>query len=94
MPHMFHYVEVTDKRTRQKHTQKHYNFGPEWGARSEPWWSTYRYQLEVFIDKISGKEPVHWISHEDSIAQIQTLDAIYEKSDLGKRPSKFAESKI
>ncbi|PGH02902.1 hypothetical protein GX51_04358 [Blastomyces parvus] len=94
MPHMFHYIEVTDKRTGQKHTQKHYNFGPEWGPRSEPWWSTYRYQLEAFVDKVSGKEPVHWISHEDSIAQMRTLDAIYEKSGLGKRPSEFAQSKI
>ncbi|QSS63516.1 NAD binding oxidoreductase [Histoplasma capsulatum] len=93
MPHVFHYIEVTDKRTGQKHTQKHYNFGPEWGACSEPWWSTYRYQLEAFVDKVTGKKPVHWISHEDSVAQMRTLDAIYEKSGLGKRPSNFTESK-
>ncbi|KAK2808391.1 hypothetical protein FQN50_004776 [Emmonsiellopsis sp. PD_5] len=94
MPHIFHYIEIKDKRTGQSHTQKHYTFGPEWGPRAEPWWSTYRYQLEAFVDKINGKEPVHWISHEDSIAQMETIDAVYEKSGLGKRPSKFTQSKI
>lgn len=42
MPHIYHYIEITDKQTGQTHTQKHYTFGPSWGPRSEPWWSTYR----------------------------------------------------
>ena len=42
MPHIYHYIQVTDKQTGRTHTQKHYNFGPVWGPRSEPWWSTYR----------------------------------------------------
>ncbi|CAI4214123.1 unnamed protein product [Parascedosporium putredinis] len=62
MPHIYHYIQITDKRTGQKSTQKHYSFGPLWGPRSEPWWSTYRYQLEAFVDKVSGKDPVHWLT--------------------------------
>ncbi|KAI9155502.1 oxidoreductase [Paramyrothecium foliicola] len=87
MPHIYHYIQITDKRTGQTHTQKHYSFGPSWGPCSEPWWSTYRYQLEAFVDNVEGKEPVHWVDAEDSINQMRTIDAIYEKSGLGARPS-------
>jgi len=85
MPHLYHYIDIFDRRTQQHHIQKHYSYGPKWQARSEPWWSTYRYQLEAFVDKVKGREPVHWISGEDSIAQAESLDAIYEKSGLGLR---------
>lgn len=40
MPHIYHYIQITDKHTEQTHTQKHYSFGPSWSP--EPWWSTYR----------------------------------------------------
>jgi hypothetical protein len=33
---------------------------------------------------------VAWVPLEDSLAQMRTLDAIYEKSGLGKRPSTAA----
>lgn len=39
-----------------------------------------RYQLEAFVDKITGKEPVHWIEPGDIINQMRTMDAIYDKS--------------
>jgi hypothetical protein len=46
MPHLYHYIEVTEKITGAKHSQKHYNFGPKWGTRSEPYWSTYRFDAQ------------------------------------------------
>jgi hypothetical protein len=52
-----------------------------------------RYQLEAFVDKVTGTEPAHWICPEDSIAQMPTLDAIYVKSGLGKRPSTASAAK-
>lgn len=85
MPHLYHYIAVTDKVTKATSYQKHYSFGPKWGARSEPFWSTYRYQLEAFVDKVKGRTPGHWIELDDSIAQMETLDMIYEHSGLGKR---------
>jgi len=85
MPHLYHYIEITDKVTGARFSQKHYNFGPKWGAQSEPYWSTYRYQLEAFVDKLQGKEPVHWVTPENSIAQMETIDAIYVKAGLPKR---------
>jgi len=41
--------------------------------------------LEAFCNKIRGNKPHHWVSGEDSIQQMETIDAIYEKSGLGKR---------
>ena len=46
---------------------------------------TGRYQLEAFVDAVRGKQPPHWISLDDSIAQMETIDMVYEKSGLGKR---------
>lgn len=43
MPHIYHYIEITEKTNGAKHSQKHYNFGPQWQTRGEPYWSTYRY---------------------------------------------------
>ncbi|KAI8980055.1 NAD binding oxidoreductase [Trametes punicea] len=85
MPHLYHYIQVYDKRTGRTHTEKHYSGGPQWNNRGESWWSTYRYQLEAFVDKVRGREPPHWVTLESSIAQMETIDTIYEKSGLGKR---------
>lgn len=85
MPHLYHYVSIYDKVSKQTTYLKQYKGGPLWGDRGETWWSTYRYQLEAFVDKIRGKEPVHWVTLESSVAQMETIDAIYEKSGLGKR---------
>ncbi|KAI0635607.1 NAD binding oxidoreductase [Trametes polyzona] len=85
MPHIYHYIQIYDKRAGQTHTEKHYSGGPRWGQRGESWWSTYRYQLEAFVDKVRGREPPHWVTLESSIAQMETIDAIYEKAGLGKR---------
>lgn len=85
MPHLYHYIQIHDKRTGATHTEKHYAGGPLWGARGEPWWSTYRYQLEAFVDKVRGRAPAHWVTLESSVAQMETIDAIYEMAGLGKR---------
>ncbi|EJF64775.1 NAD binding Rossmann fold oxidoreductase [Dichomitus squalens] len=85
MPHIYHYVTIYDKRTRKTTTEKHYSGGPKWGTRGEAWWSTYRYQLEAFADAVREQQPPHWIELGDSIAQMETIDMVYEKSGLGKR---------
>ena len=141
MPHLYHYITVYDKRTGRTTTEKHYSGGPQWGARGETWWSTYRcvhtrllslsatltgrpavarnlepsilidhsspcsiqswstnpdidvdtdtderrYQLEAFVDMVRGREPAHWITLDSSIAQMDTIDMVYEKAGLGRR---------
>ncbi|RPD59640.1 NAD binding Rossmann fold oxidoreductase [Lentinus tigrinus ALCF2SS1-6] len=85
MPHLYHYITIHDKRTGKTTTEKHYSGGPQWGNRGETWWSTYRYQLEAFVDMVRGREPAHWVTLDSSIAQMDTIDMVYEKSGLGKR---------
>ncbi|KAA8645282.1 Gfo/Idh/MocA family protein [Aspergillus tanneri] len=51
----------------------------------EPFWMSYRHQLEQFVNRVKGRETQHWISGADSIAQMKMLDMAYEKSGLGPR---------
>jgi predicted dehydrogenase len=53
----------------------------------ETFWMSYRYQLEAFVNKIRGRETQHWVTGEDSIAQMRMIDMAYEKSGLGPRPT-------
>ncbi|KAL4738958.1 hypothetical protein BDV11DRAFT_127604 [Aspergillus similis] len=53
----------------------------------EPFWMSYRHQLEQFVNRVKGRETQHWISGADSIAQMKMLDMAYEKSGLGRRPT-------
>ncbi|KAF8886303.1 putative NAD binding Rossmann fold oxidoreductase [Infundibulicybe gibba] len=88
MPHLYHYIAITDKATGHTKYEKCYSGGPKWGdGRGEAYWSTYRYQLEAFVDMIRGKEPAHWVTNEESILQMKSIDAVYQKSGLPLRPT-------
>ncbi|KAF7307841.1 hypothetical protein MKEN_01144400 [Mycena kentingensis (nom. inval.)] len=80
-PTMYHSITVTNGG--KKRVEKHYT-GP--GGFGEPWWTSFRYQLEAFVNQVRGR-PVHaWISGADSVANIQAIESIYVKSGLGVRP--------
>ncbi|KAJ7691921.1 hypothetical protein B0H17DRAFT_1062180 [Mycena rosella] len=83
MPTLYHSITVTptDKGTKAR-VEKAYTF-PDLG---EPWWTTYRYQLEAFVNKIKGREPHAWVTKEDSVANMEAIELIYAKSGLGSRP--------
>ena len=87
-PHYFHAIAIQDKTTGVTSTQKHYNFGPKWGPIGEVWWSTYRYQLEAFVDKIKGKQPKHWTEMDDALGMAEMTDRVYEKAEMPKRGMK------
>lgn len=73
----------------KKETRKAYTF-KEMGADEpgEAYWSTYRHELEQFVNRVRGREGNGvFISHENSIGQMRALDMIYEKSGLGLRPT-------
>ncbi|KZO97109.1 NAD binding oxidoreductase [Calocera viscosa TUFC12733] len=86
MPHLYHYISITDKKTGHTTYQKHYRDGTAWSQQGEAWWSTYRWQLQAFLDKIRGRVPHHWVTGKSSIDQMETIDAIYEKAGLPLRP--------
>ena len=51
-------------------------------------WTTYRHQLEEFVNKVRGREGSGvWISGEDSIRQMEAIDRAYRKANLPLRPS-------
>eukprot|EP01117_Protostelium_nocturnum_P015254 TRINITY_DN5894_c0_g1_i2.p1 TRINITY_DN5894_c0_g1~~TRINITY_DN5894_c0_g1_i2.p1 ORF type:complete len:108 (-),score=8.52 TRINITY_DN5894_c0_g1_i2:225-548(-) len=72
-PHAWH--TITTRSEGINRTEKVYKEG----------WSTYRYQLEAFATKLSGKEPDSWVSLDDSVGNMASIDLVYEKSGLGRR---------
>lgn len=87
MPHLYHYIGIKDKLTGNWRYEKYYKGGPLWKDRGETYWSTYRYQLEAFVDLLRGREPVWWIDNGDSVLQMKTIDEIYRKSGMPIRPT-------
>lgn len=87
LPHIYHFIAITDKVGGRTTYEKWYTGGPQWDDRGEAYWSTYRYQLEAFVDKLRGREPAHWVTNEESVMQMKTIDAIYEKCGLPLRPT-------
>ncbi|KAK7024992.1 hypothetical protein R3P38DRAFT_2952158 [Favolaschia claudopus] len=77
MPTQFHSIKVTTQDGKSR-VEKAYTF-PNLG---EPWWSSYRYQLEAFVNKVKGRTPHAWVSKEDSINNMEVV----ESSGLGSRP--------
>ncbi|KAH9042291.1 NAD-P-binding protein [Lactarius hengduanensis] len=66
----------------RKRTEKHYgNLG----------WTTYRYQLEAFVDKLRGRTPEHWYDAQDSITNLEWIEAVYKETGLGPRPPSTAQ---
>ncbi|KAG9315749.1 NAD(P)-binding protein [Chiua virens] len=90
MPTIFHTITVspTGGKTR---TEKAYKFPPSSGFKGEDWWTTYRYQLEAFVDRVKGRTPTSWMSAEDSIANMEWIEKIYDATGLGPRPQSTFE---
>ncbi|KAJ7504167.1 NAD(P)-binding protein [Mycena galericulata] len=81
MPTLYHSITVTPTGEKSR-VEKVYTF-PDLG---EPWWTTYRYQLEAFVNKVKGRTPHVWITKEDSIKNMEAIESVYTKSGLGVRP--------
>ncbi|KAG6826555.1 hypothetical protein H0H92_015330 [Tricholoma furcatifolium] len=89
-PTYHHSIKVTTKSAGNKtktRTEKVYTFADgNMEGNCEAWWSTYRFQLEAFVDRVKGRKPQTWIEKEDSIANMHWIEQIYAKSGLGSRP--------
>lgn len=94
MPHLYHYLGIKDKSTGKWRYEKFYTGGPLWKDRGDTYWSTYRYQLEAFVDRLRGREPVWWIDNEDSELQMKTIDEVYRKSGMPVRPTSLLALEI
>ncbi|KAH9967102.1 NAD-P-binding protein [Russula compacta] len=84
-PWLYHYITVESSEQEggplRKRTEKQYG---------NPGWTTYRYQLEAFIDKLRGRNPEHWFDAQDSITNMEWIEAIYQETGLGSRPPSAA----
>ncbi|KAJ7825732.1 NAD(P)-binding protein [Mycena olivaceomarginata] len=81
-PTLYHSITVTTTANKKSRVEKAYTF-PDLG---EPWWTTYRYQLEAFVNKVKGRTPHAWVTKEDSIKNMEAIESVYAKSGLGSRP--------
>ncbi|KAI1813623.1 hypothetical protein GGS20DRAFT_552547 [Poronia punctata] len=87
-PTIFHSIVVEDefvtptKTWKESKTVKAYT-----GEVGEPHWTTYRYQLEQFVNKVRGRDVSEWVSGEDSVVTMRMIDMAYEKAGLPARPT-------
>lgn len=101
-PHIGHKIEITTetawkdatgksvKTEKNVETKKVYNWPEESRkkVRGEEWWTTYRYMLEEFVNKVKGREGSgRWIDGEESIGQMEATDRTYEKAGMLVRPT-------
>jgi len=98
-PWVYHKITTTEKDstgalTGKKHTEKCHVNGPVWGSRGAAWWTTYRYQLEAFAERVreaestdGGNRPskTPWVSLDNSVKLMELIDSVYEKAGLPKR---------
>lgn len=94
-PHMGHSITVTEKNaagelTGKTNKEKCYEGGPLWKERGQPWWSTYRYQLEAFVDAVRAKEAGKeydgpWMTLGESEKLMEVIDGVYAKAGLPRR---------
>ncbi|KAF8906208.1 hypothetical protein CPB84DRAFT_1770236 [Gymnopilus junonius] len=55
-------------------------------GKGEDWWTTWRFQLDAMVDRVRGREPDVWIAKGDTLANMEWIEKVYEKSGLGRRP--------
>ena len=94
-PHLYHYIGVRDKKTGKTVYRKQYAGGPLWGRvvvstgekGGREGWSSYRWQLEAFVDAVQGRTPAFWISGQESQWMMECVDAAYKAAGLPIRES-------
>ena len=80
MPTLYHAITVKICRGRTR-VEKVYR-----GGKGEEWWTTYRYQLEAFVDRVRGRETDTWLTKEESVIVMEWIEKVYNKSGMGSRP--------
>jgi predicted dehydrogenase len=100
-PSIWHIIDVVDQHTirssadqkplktwTNQEYKKAYAWEKETGQPSEASWTTYRHQLEEFVNKVKGREGSGvWFNGEESIKQMRMVDMAYEKAGLELRPT-------
>lgn len=90
LPTLGHSITITEKDSGKKQVENLYVDGPQWGTRGKPWWTTYRYQLEAFVDMVRAKDTGTdysgpWMSLDESEKLMEVIDSVYDKAGLPRR---------
>jgi len=83
IPSYYHYITVAPS-GKPGRTEKAYSFNGT--AKGETWWTTYRFQMEAFVDKVQGRTPQTWLEPQDTIDNMKCIEEIYKKDGFGSRP--------
>lgn len=77
------------KRWTKKESRKIYTFKDAGlDQPGEPFWSSWRHQLEQFVNRARGREGSGlWFSNDDSLKQAKIIDMAYEEAGLPLRPT-------
>ncbi|KAI2788425.1 hypothetical protein POX_e06441 [Penicillium oxalicum] len=101
IPTFYHRIDIVDQHTlregervTQSWTETEYKTAYNWpvgdprAAVYRDWWTTYRCQLEEFVNRIKGRQGSGvWVDGVESVAQMETIDRTYEKAGLQPRPT-------
>jgi len=102
-PHAYHRIDITttitlrdptsgkifkqEKKTEHKTAYK-WTDGMGGEERGQDWSTSYRYQLEEFVNRVKGREGSGaWVDGEESIKQMEATDRTYEKAGMSIRPT-------
>lgn len=88
MPHVYHSISVHPAGQKSR-VEKAYKFEDGLG---EDWWTTYRYQLEAFVDKVRGRTPQTWPADEP-VKQMKWVEQIYAAAGMPPRPASTYDPK-
>lgn len=80
------------KKWTKKSSRKAYGWGAlqkEGTTRvGEGWWSTYRHQLEQFVNRVKGRQGSGiWVELDETVKLMEMVDGVYEKAGLPIRPT-------
>ncbi|KAI0363892.1 NAD-P-binding protein [Pilatotrama ljubarskyi] len=83
----YHWIKVKPRRGSAR-TEKVYKL-PNGGGETS--WTTYRYQLEAFVDKVRGRTPQYWTNPKTTIMQMECIEKIYSAAGM---PPRIASSYV
>ncbi|GIZ44591.1 hypothetical protein CKM354_000778500 [Cercospora kikuchii] len=101
LPVVYHRIDVVEKHRILRHGKevkswekttfkKAYNWAKDDPRRGKykDYFTTWRAQLEEFVNRVKGREGSRvWVDGEESVRQMEGIDAIYTKAGLAVRPS-------
>ena len=81
MPTLYHSISV---KIRGGHTRVEKVYGSK--SKGEEWWTTYRFQLETFVDRLRGRKTDGWLTKEESVVVMEWIEKVYNEGGMGSRP--------